>query len=212
MIGNKTTFFSLLALFFMGLTAHSQVITSKQEAKKKGVYTTQVSSKTTAATAETKKSSSKSNSSSNTAILKKLKTENESDIFAFEDNYLASQMINNAMNFLGTRYRTGGTTIAGMDCSGMVTAVFNIFERTLPRSSRDMAKMGTEIKRESARTGDLIFFRTNGSRNINHVGLIVSVEGDEIKFIHSSTSRGVVISSTEEAYYKKSFAQINRVL
>lgn len=196
----------------LGLTSHAQVITSKQEAKKKGTYNSQVNTKSTAASSEAKKTSSKSNSAASSSALKKLKTENDADILAFEDNYLASQMINNAMNFLGTRYRMGGTTMAGMDCSGMVTAVFNIFERSLPRSSREMAKIGVEINRNQAKTGDLIFFRTNGSRNINHVGLIVAIEGNEIRFIHSSTSRGVIISSSEEAYYKKSFAQINRVI
>jgi len=60
--------------------------------------------------------------------------------------------------------------------------------------------------------GDLIFFKTNGRRVINHVGIVVEVLANEIKFIHSASSKGVTISSTKEPYYKKSFAQVNKVL
>ena len=60
--------------------------------------------------------------------------------------------------------------------------------------------------------GDLIFFTTNGRGYINHVGMVIDIVGDEIKFIHSSTSKGVIISSTKEHYYQKTFAQINRVI
>jgi len=128
------------------------------------------------------------------------------------ENYLALQMINNAMDFLGVNYRGGGTSKAGMDCSGMVTAVFNIFGMKLPRSSSDMAKVGEKLALKDVRKGDLVFFRTGGGKRINHVGLVVETDGDEIKFIHSSTSKGVIISSTKEPYYKKTFVQANRVL
>ncbi|RZK12416.1 MAG: NlpC/P60 family protein [Flavobacterium sp.] len=122
------------------------------------------------------------------------------------------QMINNAMQFLGVRYRGGGTTTAGMDCSGMVTAVFDIFDLKLPRSSHEMANVGEKIDEKDAKKGDLIFFKTS-SRGISHVGIISEITDDnEIKFIHSSTSQGVVISSMNEAYYKRTFVQINRVL
>src|SRR5690606_4677862 len=128
------------------------------------------------------------------------------------ENYLSVQMINNAMEFLGVHYRGGGTSRAGMDCSGMVTAVFDIFGMKLPRSSREMAKVGEKIDLAEAKKGDLVFFKTNGKRSINHVGMVVENNGDEIKFIHSSTQRGVIISSTKEPYYKRAFAQANRVI
>ena len=116
------------------------------------------------------------------------------------------------MNFLGVRYRGGGTTTAGMDCSGMVTAVFNLFDIKLPRSSHDMALIGEKVDTNDIKKGDLIFFRTNGRRVINHVGVDIEKIGDEIKFIHSSTSKGVVVSSTSEPYYKRTFAQVNRII
>jgi cell wall-associated NlpC family hydrolase len=93
--------------------------------------------------------------------------------------------------------------------------MFNTFKEidfTLPRSSNQQAKIGTKIQKSQAQKGDLIFFATNGSRSINHVGMITEIIGDEIKFIHSSTSLGVIVSSIKEAYYSKRFKQINRVL
>jgi cell wall-associated NlpC family hydrolase len=82
----------------------------------------------------------------------------------------------------------------------------------LPRSSFEQSSFGTKINMEDAQKGDLIFFRTNGRSQINHVGMVVEVIDGEIKFIHSSVSSGVIISSTKEKYYEKNFTQINRVL
>lgn len=129
-----------------------------------------------------------------------------------EENYVAVQMINNAMTFIGTRYLGGGTSTSGMDCSGMVTAVFNIFDMKIPRSSHEMAKVGQKVDSSDIKKGDLIFFHTNGKSIINHVGMVIEVLGDEIKFVHSSTQKGVIVSSTKEPYYKKNFVQANRML
>ena len=122
-------------------------------------------------------------------------------------------LIAKASEHLGTRYRGGGTTSAGFDCSGLMFATFKNIDMTLPRSSGSMAVgAGVKIERDQAQKGDLIFFTTNGRGSINHVGMITEIIGDEIKFIHSSVQSGVVISSTKEPYYAKRFIQINRVL
>lgn len=122
-------------------------------------------------------------------------------------------LIAKASQHLGTRYRGGGTSSAGFDCSGLMFTTFKHIDMTLPRSSSSMAVgAGYKIDRSQARKGDLIFFTTNGRGSINHVGMITEINGDEIKFIHSSVQAGVVISSTEEPYYKRRFIQINRVL
>ena len=121
-------------------------------------------------------------------------------------------LIETASKNLGTRYRSGGTTFSGFDCSGLMFNTFKEIDFTLPRSSNQQAKIGTKIQKSQAQKGDLIFFATNGSRSINHVGMITEIIGDEIKFIHSSTSLGVIVSSIKEAYYSKRFKQINRVL
>lgn len=122
-------------------------------------------------------------------------------------------LIAKASEHLGTRYRGGGTTSAGFDCSGLMFATFKNIDMTLPRSSASMAVgAGVRVERDQAQRGDLIFFTTNGRGSINHVGMITEIIGDEIKFIHSSVQSGVVISSTKEPYYAKRFIQINRVL
>ena len=125
----------------------------------------------------------------------------------------AEFLIAKASQHIGTRYRGGGTTSAGFDCSGLMFSTFKHIDMTLPRSSSSMAVgAGYKIDRSQAQKGDLIFFTTNGRGSINHVGMITEINGDEIKFIHSSVQAGVIISSTEEPYYKKRFIQINRVL
>ncbi|WP_396140066.1 C40 family peptidase [Flavobacterium sp.] len=143
-----------------------------------------------------------------------LNDKNATDIF-IENNtesYLALQLINVASDKLGTGYRSGGTTPAGFDCSGLMYSTFKKFDITLPRSSHEMAEIGTEINPENAKKGDLIFFINRGQHRINHVGMIVEVNGDEIKFIHSSTQGGVIISSLKESYYERTFKKINRII
>lgn len=125
---------------------------------------------------------------------------------------LVDQLIQTASDNIGTRYRTGGTSKDGFDCSGLMCSTFGAFDIKLPRSSFEQANIGTRINTEEAQKGDLIFFKTNGRRQINHVGMVVEVCDGEIKFIHSSVSSGVIISSTKEKYYEKNFTQINRVL
>lgn len=122
------------------------------------------------------------------------------------------QLIECASENIGSRYRTGGTTKLGFDCSGLMLTTFGEFDIKLPRTSREQSGIGTKINTEEAQKGDLIFFKTNGRSHINHVGMVVEVSEGEIKFIHSSVSNGVIISSTKEKYYQKNFSQINRVV
>ena len=127
---------------------------------------------------------------------------------------VADHLIDLAADNIGVRYKYGGTTRSGFDCSGLMYTVFNAENIVLPRNSYEQSKIGVVLnqKREQAQKGDLIFFKTDNSKIINHVGIITEVSEDEIKFIHSSTSKGVIISSTKQAYYKNALVQINRVL
>ena len=129
-----------------------------------------------------------------------------------ENKYIVNHLIENATDNIGVKYKAGGTTKSGFDCSGLVFTSFESENIKLPRSSYEQSKVGKIINIDDAQKGDLIFFKTNKSKQINHVGLITEVKSDEIKFIHSSTSKGVIISSTKEPYYQNSFAQINRVV
>jgi cell wall-associated NlpC family hydrolase len=122
------------------------------------------------------------------------------------------QLIERASENIGTRYQTGGTSKSGFDCSGLMCNTFGAFDIKLPRSSIEQSGFGTKVDAEEAKKGDLIFFKTNGRNQINHVGMVVEVCDGEIRFIHASVGNGVIISSTKENYYKKKVVQVNRVL
>jgi len=124
-----------------------------------------------------------------------------------------SNVIKHAKTFEGTRYKFGGTDKRGMDCSGLVYVSFKEEQIELPRISRDMATKGVRIKLKETEEGDLIFFQTNKNKNvINHVGLVLENKRGVIKFIHSTSSRGVIISSLEEKYWKNAFVQVRRMI
>lgn len=122
------------------------------------------------------------------------------------------QLISRASENIGVRYRAGGTTKEGFDCSGLMCSTFGAFDIQLPRSSFEQSHYGVKIDAENAQKGDLIFFKTNGRSQINHVGMVVEVTDGDIKFIHASVGGGVIISSIKEKYYSTRVTQINRVL
>lgn len=125
----------------------------------------------------------------------------------------SQSIINYAKRFEGVRYKWGGTTKSGMDCSGLVFESFRKYDIILPRISRDMAKKGDKIKLKNVLKGDLLFFKTGNRRNsINHVGLIVDIRDNDIKFIHATSGSGVIISGLNEAYWLKAFHEARRVL
>ena len=208
----------LLAIvtFFASCKPTSVIITSKSEAEKKGVYRTPKDTiiiknerqKIAVSTVNTPKKEPKKD------IKSRLSTDEKSDDFIISNSdttYLVEQLINSASENLGANYKRGGTTPDGYDCSGLMFATFSKFDIILPRSSNEMSRLGTVLNPDEIKKGDLIFFRTNRKSIINHVGMVTEVLPDEIKFIHSATSSGVIISSTKEPYYSKSFAQANRI-
>ncbi len=121
-----------------------------------------------------------------------------------------SAVVQSAKKYLGTPYRSGGTTANGMDCSGLVITSFKENGIDVPRVSRDQAAAGKSISMKNAKVGDLIFFNTSG-KGISHVGIIERIENSEIFFIHSSSSKGVTVSSLENSYWKPRFVKIVRI-
>ncbi len=122
-------------------------------------------------------------------------------------------IISKAKSFEGTRYKYGGTTKRGMDCSGLIYTAFLEEDIAVPRTSRAMSLEGERLYIKQVNPGDLLFFETNKNRKvINHVGLVVERERDNIYFIHSSTSRGVIISSLSEPYWNGAFVMARRIL
>ncbi len=125
----------------------------------------------------------------------------------------AKAIINYANKFEGVKYKYGGTTKKGMDCSGLIYVAFNENNVALPRVSRDMATSGQWIDLKKVKEGDLLFFATKkNSRKINHVGLVTSARLGNVEFIHSTTSRGVITSNLAERYWYFAFVQARRIL
>lgn len=128
-------------------------------------------------------------------------------------NTKINKLLEIANSYTGVSYKAGGTTKNGMDCSGLVNTSFKQVGIQLPRSSKAMSVKGKEIALIDVRVGDLLFFdiaRLKGE--INHVGLITLIENDEIFFMHSTTSKGVITSSMKETYWENEFVKATRVL
>ena len=105
----------------------------------------------------------------------------------------------------GVRHRTGGTDRQGVDCSGLVQAVFReAFRMDLPRTSREQIQMGRMVAAREMRPGDLVYFTDKGG---DHIGVVVA----GIMFMHASTSRGVILS-TLDGYWWPRLRRVQRVL
>jgi cell wall-associated NlpC family hydrolase len=116
------------------------------------------------------------------------------------------QLINTAEQFNGIPYRAGGSNDDGMDCSGLLFRVYSTNKFEIPRISSQQALFGLSVPLTKIQRGDWLFFRTNGSVTINHIGLVTSVKGDnEVTFIHASTSKGVRSDQLYAKYWFKAF-------
>ncbi|MCC5919794.1 MAG: C40 family peptidase [Cyclobacteriaceae bacterium] len=123
-------------------------------------------------------------------------------------------VIATARTYKGTPYQWGGTTRAGMDCSGLLLQSFDAIGETLPRTSKEQSKLGKRVRMKKLKPGDLVFFATKKrSRKITHAGLVTEVydRKSDIRFIHSSSSLGVVENNIYNTYYKKNFRKGRRV-
>lgn len=106
----------------------------------------------------------------------------------------------------GTRYRYGGLSRKGVDCSGLTLITYKeLFGKNLPRTVKEQVKRGRKIEKSSLQPGDLVFFRTGLFQK--HVGIYLE---DDL-FIHASGSKGVTISSLNNAYWQKRYWQAQRI-
>jgi cell wall-associated NlpC family hydrolase len=124
------------------------------------------------------------------------------------------KVIGAARSFIGTPYKYGGTSRAGMDCSGLLINSFRVIDVSLPRSSEGQSKIGEEVDMKDLQPGDLVFFATgNRKRKVTHVGLVTERKAkDNIKFIHASSTLGVVETNLFAEYYQKRFRGGRRVI
>ena len=105
----------------------------------------------------------------------------------------------NAAEWIGTPYRAGGDSRHGTDCSGLVSQLYKkTYRMRLSRSTDGQLKESNKITRRNLREGDLVFFTSRVSRKkVAHVGIYLK----DGKFIHASTSQGVIVSNLREKYY-----------
>jgi murein DD-endopeptidase / murein LD-carboxypeptidase len=116
-------------------------------------------------------------------------------------------LLDEVIAWLGTPYKYGGTTTFGVDCSGLAANVYRkVYNIDLERATVNMAQRTRKINRRQLKEGDLIFFKIS-NRKVSHVGIYISNN----KFVHASTSRGVIISDITDEYYLKRFAFGGRV-
>lgn len=108
----------------------------------------------------------------------------------------STQIVSSAKSLIGIKYRYGGTTKAGFDCSGFVGYVYKSKGVSLPRTAAGMYSTGTAVKKANLAVGDLVFFNTTG-RGVSHVGMYIGSG----QFIHASTSKGVRIDKLNDPYY-----------
>jgi len=109
--------------------------------------------------------------------------------------------------YKGVRYRYGGTTSLGFDCSGFVQrAYMDAFKINLPRTTKLMMKTGKSVSKEQLKIGDLVFFHP--THKYYHVGIYM---GNGI-FMHASTSKGVMKSKLDLKYWRRSYVKARRVL
>ena len=190
---------ALVTLLF-GCAAHSPVSQQEQQQQVKNAATAQ-------------------SSTLYQQVLEQEEAATEKELAAFADGksyqlpVLADSILERGMSLIGTRYRFGGTSEAGFDCSGFIGYLFREEAgMNLPRSTREMINVDAPlVSRSKLEPGDLLFFATNGRRGrVSHAGIYL---GDN-QFIHSSSrkSGGVRVDSLGDSYWSKTFIEAKRAL
>lgn len=106
----------------------------------------------------------------------------------------------------GVRYKMGGLSKNGVDCSGFVYLTYlELFDKKLPRSTRLQSQIGKKIKADKRRSGDLVFFKTGWT--VRHVGIYL----ENNSFMHASKKQGVMISRLDDPYWKSKYWKTKRV-
>jgi cell wall-associated NlpC family hydrolase len=129
-------------------------------------------------------------------------------------NVSADELISFAETLIGINYKYGGESLAdGFDCSGFVNYVFNHFNISVPRVTTDFANAGEEVPIKESQPGDIILFTGSNAKNRvpGHVGIITENDNGDVKFIHASTSHGIMISGMN-SYFAPRFIKVNRIL
>ncbi|MGM9694989.1 MAG: C40 family peptidase [Alloprevotella sp.] len=132
------------------------------------------------------------------------------------NNAFGESVVKTALQYLGARYRSGMQGPNAFDCSGFTSFVYGRENVKILRSSRSQYTQGTPIGQiADLKKGDLVFFGGRGStRSVGHVGIVTEVDpdGSKFSFVHASSSGGVRISSSNEAYYSRRYIGARRIV
>lgn len=138
----------------------------------------------------------------------------DKDAAKLEKKGKVQTIIAKAESLMGTKHVIGGLGPGGIDCSGLTTVSFKAAGIALPRTSGTQSEIGKPVEpKDKLKPGDLVFFASGKPGKLNHVGIVHNSDNtSNIKFIHTSTSRGVMISSLSTGFWSKCYLRARRVL
>jgi len=124
-----------------------------------------------------------------------------------------NSIIGKARTYIGTPYEWGGNDRNGIDCSGLLVRSFESVGMKLPRTTSQQIDLGKKVSLKKSKEGDLVFFAFGKSkRKVTHVGLVSNIKNNsDIKFIHASSSKGVIETQLIRDYYINRIRKIKRV-
>ena len=126
-----------------------------------------------------------------------------------QENTGAAAVITYAKQFIGTPYRYGGSSPSGFDCSGFTSYVYKQFGISIQRTASGQLNNGYAVSRGELKPGDLVMFKSYGSKPASHVGIYIG--GGE--FVHASAPGvGVVIDSLNSSFYSRTYVGARRIL
>lgn len=125
-----------------------------------------------------------------------------------------NRVVQTARTYTGVPYKFGGTTRVGLDCSALIFHSYRSIGVNMPRVTADQSRQGEKVRLKQLAVGDLVFFATGDKkRKVTHAGIVTSVSGkNQVRFIHASSSLGVIESNLYSPYYIQRFLSGRRIL